>query len=114
MFNDLIAEDQVEAIRREGQILSSASQDISPRFLRLLGSIQIEFQSEDLPALPLQPFHIEPDAAAVLQDFSADPPSSGGKDHVQPALLPGSPDIGGFSPLSSQVGRLDRGHFSPQ
>lgn len=97
VFEDFVAENQVENGSRIRQGFSGGIEDVWVTAGRFQRSLKIKFQSKNRAAEGRQFFDVHANPAAIFQNFAANAFSGGSFYHFKAALLPGAPDVGRFA-----------------
>ena len=82
---------------------------IDPRFS---GPLEVIFQPEDFPPERGDVLHIHAHATSIFEDSALDALTRGANDHIEPALLARTPDVGRFAAQGSFFEVTD-GHRIP-
>src|SRR5512133_377283 len=93
MFDHFVAEDQVKRRGKERDKFPCRVYDMRRVGVRFGGALEVVFQSNDLAGKRGEMLYIHSHATAVFQNLSSNTFSGGTQDHLQAALLAGTPNI---------------------
>src|SRR5687768_6461927 len=94
VFDHFMAEDQVERPGRKRKAFTCGVQNVNRIHPCFGGALKVIFQAEHFPSKWGEMFHIHAHATSVFEYSPADAFAYSFDDHIQPALLPRTPDVG--------------------
>src|SRR5688572_23557334 len=94
VFDHFMAEDQVERPGRKRKAFTCGIQDVNRIHPCFGGALKVIFQPDHFPSKRGDLFHVHAHATSVFEYSPADAFARSFDDHIQPALLPRTPDIG--------------------
>jgi hypothetical protein len=103
VLEHLMRQDQVEAAAREGEMLGAGPRHAQAARPGLLRALCVKLDAAGSLCLRCQPLQIQPEAAAIIKHAPAHALAGGGKDHLQAAILSGTPDIGWLAAQGSAI-----------